>query len=72
MEQALIKQKLSSARGSFIYGEQDGVGEVRQLYKDFWSWRKPSRAKLFKDEPILTQNTQLLTQAIAKVQSQVL
>jgi hypothetical protein len=46
--------------------------KVRQLYKDFWSWRKPSRAKLFKDEPILTQNTQLLIQAIAKVQSQVL
>ena len=39
--------------------------KVRQLYKDFWSWRKPIRAKLFKDEPILTQNTQLLTQAIA-------
>jgi hypothetical protein len=45
--------------------------KVCQLYKDFWSWRKPSRAKLFKDEPILTQNTQLLTQANAKVQSQV-
>ena len=45
--------------------------KVRQLYKDFWSWRKPSRARLFKDEPILTQNTQLLIQANAKVQSQV-